>query len=85
MKRMYALMKEVYGEDQLKAHDVPNWEKIGLRPCHRDVPKQKSTQCGLFTLKFAVHWDGKKINESEELNVRLKLKYKHYFDKYQIF
>ena len=77
MKRMYALMKEVYGEDQLKAHDVPNWEKIGLRPCHREVPKQINTQCGLFTLKFAVHWDDEKVNESEDLNVRLNLKYKH--------
>ena len=72
MKRMYALLKELYGEDQLKAHDLPNWEKIGLRPCQRDVPKQEGTQCGLFTLKFVVHWDGETLNESDELTVKNK-------------
>jgi hypothetical protein len=70
MKRMYALLKELYGEDQLKAHDVPNWETIGLRPYQRDVPKQEGTQCRLFTLKFAVHWDGETLNESDELTVK---------------
>ena len=69
MKRMYALLKELYGKDQLKAHDVPNWETIGLRPCQCDVPKQEGTQCGLFTLKFAVHWDGETLNEHDELTV----------------
>ena len=72
MKRMYALMKELYGEDQLKAHDVPNWETIGLRPSQRDVPKQEGTQYGLFALKFAVHWDGKTLNESDELTIKNK-------------
>ena len=52
-----------------QGHDVPNWETIGLRPCQRDVAKQEGTQCGLFTLKFAVHWDGETLNERDELTV----------------
>lgn len=61
MRRMELLMRKHYEEAAYKASSEPSWHNIGLRVVPHNLPKQRGTQCGLYMLKYALFWDGKKL------------------------
>ena len=57
------MLEEVYGKAAYKASKQPNWVTIAKRPTFIDVPKEKSNDCGFFTMKFCCSYDGDEIVE----------------------
>lgn len=56
-------MKEVYGTSEYNKHNVPQWELIAERCNFVKSPEQGANECGFYSLKFIVTYDGVKIVE----------------------
>ncbi|KAI4997209.1 hypothetical protein ZWY2020_052551 [Hordeum vulgare] len=57
-QRSVGFLEEVYGKDEYKVSNQPNWVSIAKRPTYVEVPKQGANECGFFWVKFCFTYDG---------------------------
>lgn len=63
MRRLVAVMKEVYGEEEYNKHNGVDWEQKADSCSYYNTPEQGANECGFYTLKFAATYDGDKLVE----------------------
>ena len=58
IRRMVALMKEVYGTKEYSAHNDVDWEAAAEHCNYVLTPEQGANECGFYVLKVACTYDG---------------------------